>query len=69
VFWFEEMKSPIQVQRKFHTQYRMESPNGPIIFSWHKNFVETRFSGSHAKSSGRPRVSYVTVEQLRDSFI
>jgi transposase len=68
VFWFEETKSAIQVQRKFRAQYSKQPPSRPTIYSWHKNFVETGCSVLHAKSSGRPSVSKVTVEQIKESF-
>jgi hypothetical protein len=65
VLWFEETKSATEVQRKFCAQYRKGPPSKPTIYSWHKNFVETGCSMSHAKSPGRPCVSDTTVEQLR----
>ncbi|PNF19071.1 hypothetical protein B7P43_G11300 [Cryptotermes secundus] len=69
VFWFEETKSATQAQRKFCTQHRKEPPSRPTIYSWHKNFVQTRSSVCHAKPPGRPRVSDATVEQIRESFV
>jgi hypothetical protein len=48
---------------------RKEPPSRPIIYSWHRNFVETGCSVCHAKSPDRPCVSEATVEQLRESFL
>jgi hypothetical protein len=67
VFWFEEMKSATQVQKKIHTQYRKKPSSRPTIYSWHKNFVETGYSVLHSKSAGRPCVSDATMEQVRES--
>jgi hypothetical protein len=69
VFWFKETKSSPQGERKFRTQYRKEPPSRPIIYSWHKNFVETGCSVCHVKPPGFPYVSDGTVEQLKESFI
>jgi hypothetical protein len=66
MFWFEEMKSATQAQRKFRTQNRKEPPSMRTIYSWHKNFG---CSVRHTKSPGRPCVSDATVEQLRESFV
>jgi hypothetical protein len=46
-----------------------EPPSRPIIYSWHKNFVEDRCSVRHTKSPGHQCVSDTTVEQLRESFV
>jgi hypothetical protein len=69
VSWFEETKSATQVQRKFSTRYRKESPSRPTIYSRNKNFVGTGRSMLHAKSPGRPCVSDATVEHIWQSFV
>jgi hypothetical protein len=69
VFWFDETMSATQVQRKFCTQCHKEPPSRPIIYSWHRKFVETGCSVRHAKSPDHPCVSDDTVEQLRESFV
>jgi hypothetical protein len=53
----------------FYTQYRKERPSRPSVYSWHKNFVETGCSVHHAKSPGRPCVSDVAEEQLKESSV
>ena len=41
VSWFIETKSDIQTQRKYRTKYGRDPPSRPLIYQWHKKFVET----------------------------
>jgi hypothetical protein len=56
------------IQRKFCIQYHKERSSRPIIYSLHKNFVETECSMRHVKSPSRQCVSDATVEQCKALF-
>jgi hypothetical protein len=67
VFWIEETRSAMQVQR-FHTHCNRNPPSRTSVYEWHRNCVCTGCCVTHAKKTGRPSVNNKTGEELRRSF-
>ncbi|GBM47326.1 hypothetical protein AVEN_7772-1 [Araneus ventricosus] len=67
VLWFQETKSPTNVQRAFRRCYGHNPPDIKSIKRWYEKFKETG-SLTDLLRSGRPTVSEATLEFVRQSF-
>ena len=67
VLWYNELKSPTAVQRKFRNEFGQDPPHTNSIKSWFKNFMETG-SILDRKRSGRPSIDEETVDVVRVAF-
>ena len=67
VLWYNELKSPTAVQRKFRNEFGQEPPHTNSIKRWFKNFMETG-SILDRKRSGRPSIDEETVDAVRVAF-
>ena len=67
VLWYNELKSPTAVQRKFINDFGQEPPHTNSIKRWFKNFMETG-SILDRKRSGRPSIDEETVDAVRVAF-
>ena len=67
VLWYNELKSPTAVQRKFRNEFGQDPPHTNSIKKWFKNFMETG-SILDRKRSGRPSIDEDTVDAVRVAF-
>lgn len=67
VLQFSKTESVITVQRAYRNRFGVEPPLPKNIRRWYKQFVDTGCL-CKGKSSGRPRTSEETVQQIRDKF-
>ena len=67
VLWYNELKSPTAVQRKFRNEFGQDHPHTNSIKRWFKNFMETG-SILDRKRSGRPSIDEETVDAVRVAF-
>ena len=67
VLWYNELKSPTAVQRKFRNEFGQDPPHTNSIKRWFKNFMETG-SILDRKRSGRPSIDEETVDAVRVAF-
>ena len=67
VLWYNELKSPTAVQRKFRNEFGQELPPTNSIKRWFKNFMETG-SILDRKRLGRPSIDEETVDAVRVAF-
>ena len=67
VLWYNELKSPTAVQRKFRNEFGQDPPYTNSIKRWFKNFMETG-SILDRKRSGRPSIDEETVDAVRVAF-
>ena len=67
VLQFAKCESIVIVQRRFRTQYHKDPPTDKQIRTWYNNFEHTG-SLSAGKLIGRPSISVVDVERVREEF-
>ena len=67
VLWYNELKSPTAVQRKFRNEFGQDPPHTNSIKRWFKNFMETG-SILDCKRSGRPSINKETVDAVHVAF-
>ena len=67
VLWYNELKSPTAVQRKFRNEFGQDPPHTNSIKRWFKSFMETG-SILDRKRSGRPSIDEETVDAVRVAF-
>ena len=65
-FWFEETKSPIEVQRRFRARFgrNKDPPSRNNILRWHENLFEHGNVYHRKTGSGRPRSSGSSESQI-----
>ncbi|GBN69128.1 hypothetical protein AVEN_79408-1 [Araneus ventricosus] len=63
VAWFIEIKSDIQVQCNFQTQYGREPPSQLTILAWYTSLMETG-SVLHKQEAGCPSVSDTNLDKI-----
>lgn len=67
VLWLAEMKSILDVQKKFRSEYNKQPPHRNTIAKWMTKFKET--GSVHDKHrSGRPRISDDSVSSVVEAF-
>ena len=67
VLWYNELKSPTAVQRKFRNEFGQDPPHTNSIKRWFKNFMETG-SILDRKRSGRPSIDEEPVDAVHVAF-
>ena len=67
VLQFAKCKSIVMVQCRFRTEYHKNLPTDKPIHTWYNNFEQTG-SLSAGKRTGRPSVSDVDLERIREAF-
>ena len=67
VLWYNELKSPTAVQRKFRNEFGQDPLHTNSIKRWFKNFMETG-SILDRKRLGRPSIDEETVDAVRVAF-
>ena len=67
VLWYNKLKSPTAVQRKFKNEFGQDPPHTTSIKRWFKNFMETG-SILDCKRSGMPSIVEEIVDAVRVAF-